>query len=261
MNLNSMLEYFPFFLLVFVRITAFMATIPFFSYRNIPTRFKIGMSFFLAVIVATTLPKKQVDLNADLYPLVLKEVLIGLLIGLMAYIIMSAVHIAGSLIDFQMGFAIANVIDPQTGVQTPLIGQLFYTFALLFMLSINGHHMLINGMLYSFQIIPVDQYFIPLSDERFVMEVIKGFNQMFLIAFQMGLPIVASLFLVDLALGIVARTVPQMNVFVIGFPVKIGVSFFMILLILAVLFMSIRNLFEYMFELMNSLMQLLGGER
>ncbi|KZN97612.1 flagellar biosynthetic protein FliR [Aeribacillus pallidus] len=253
-----MLEYYPLFLLVFTRITAFIATLPLFSYRNIPMRFKIGMSFFLSLIIVMTIDEGKVDLDANFYPLIIKEVLIGLFIGLIAYIIMSAVHIAGSLIDFQMGFIIANIIDPQTGVQTPLIGQFLYSFALLLMLSLNGHHMLINGIVYSFQVIPPDQYFIPISDGAVAEQVLKAYSKMFLVAFQMALPIVASLFLVDLALGIVARTVPQMNVFVIGFAIKIGVSFLMMVLVLGIIFMLIQGLFQYMFDVMRTLMNLLG---
>ena len=78
--------------------------------------------------------------------LILKEVIIGLVIGLVAYMIMSAIQIAGGFIDFQMGFAIANVIDPQTGAQSPLTGQYLYTISLLFLLVTNGHHLLLDGI-------------------------------------------------------------------------------------------------------------------
>src|SRR5699024_7141617 len=130
-----------------------------------------------------------------------------------------AVQIAGGFIDFQMGFAIANVIDPQTGAQSPLIGQYFYIIALLFLLSINGHHLIIDGIYNSYGFIAIDA-FVPLGDESMIMYVIDTFNTMFLIAFQISIPIVGCLFLVDVALGIIARTVPQLNVFVVGLPLK-----------------------------------------
>src|SRR5690625_7952206 len=94
-----------------------------------------------------------------------KEVIVGLFIGLIAYIILSAVQIAGGFIDFQMGFAVANVIDPQTGAQSPLIGQYFYIIALLFLLSVNGHHVIIDGIFNSYEWIPIDE-FISRSEER-----------------------------------------------------------------------------------------------
>ena len=129
----------------------------FFSTYSIPTPFKIGISFFLAYLLFYTVDAPTLTIDLTYLLLVFKEVLIGLLIGLMAYIILSAVQIAGGFIDFQMGFAIANVIDPQTGTQSPIIGQYLYIFALLLLLSVNGHHILIDGMYNSYQIIPIEQ--------------------------------------------------------------------------------------------------------
>ena len=79
--------------------------------------------------------------------------------------IMSAIQVAGGFIDFQMGFAMANVIDPQTGAQSPLMGQYLYTIALLFLLAPNGHHLLLDGIFYSYQFIPIDSAFIPFGNE------------------------------------------------------------------------------------------------
>src|SRR5690625_2331444 len=155
----------PVFLLIFVRITAFFVTVPLFSYRTIPNTFKIGMSFFLALIIFPIINTDQIVL--DNYPLLLmKEAVIGLLIGLIAYIILSAVQIAGGFVDFQMGFAIANVVDPQTGAQSPILGQYFYIIALLFLLSVNGHYLVIDGIYNSFDFIAVDQ-FISFSGQSF----------------------------------------------------------------------------------------------
>src|SRR5699024_2780403 len=134
--------------------------------------------------------------------LLFKEALVGLLIGLIAYIILSAVQIAGGFIDFQMGFAIANVVDPQTGAQSPLIGQYFYIFALLFLLSVDGHHLLIDGMFYSYNFIPIDA-FIPFSNGSIAEFIVSSFNKMFLISFHMAIPLVGCLFLVDVALCII----------------------------------------------------------
>src|SRR5690625_3843018 len=144
-----MLEYLnlfslPIFLLIFMRMVAFFVTLPLFSYRAIPTPFKIGFAFFLALIFYHTLDLSNVDLEGTYFFLLIKEIIVGLLIGLVAYIIVSAVQIAGGFVDFQMGFAIANEIDPQTGAQSPITGQYFYIIALLFLLSVDGHNLLID---------------------------------------------------------------------------------------------------------------------
>ncbi|MGM8364123.1 flagellar biosynthetic protein FliR [Virgibacillus sp. W0181] len=253
-NLSSI----PIFLLIFVRVISFFVALPLFSYRTIPTQFKIGFSIFLSFIMFYTLDKSTITIDDTFVFLLLKEASVGLLIGLIAFIILSAVQIAGGFIDFQMGFAIANVIDPQTGAQSPLIGQYFYIIALLFLLSVNGHHLLIDGIVNSYQFIPMDA-FVPFANGSIAEYVISIFNRMFVIAFQIAIPIVGCLFLVDVALGMIARTVPQLNVFVVGLPIKIFVSFAVLLFFLSLYVMLVKSLFELMFETMRGLMQLFGG--
>lgn len=251
-------NYVPAFLLIFARIVAFIATVPIFSYRNIPNTLKIGLSFFISLILVMTLDIPNIPLDLMFVVLLFKEALVGLVLGLVATLMMTAVQIAGGFIDFQMGFAIANVVDPQTGAQSPIIGQYFYTFALLFLLAIDGHHLFINGAFYSFEWIQLDQL-ISLSSQTYITTVVTMFNQLFLIAFQMAIPIVGSLFLVDVALGIIARTVPQLNVFVVGIPLKIIVSFFAISVFLVFYIGLVRRLFGYTLDVMDSFMQILGG--
>lgn len=248
----------PVFLLILVRVAAFFVTLPLFSYRTIPNQFKIGLAFFLTFMMFYNIDFSSIDFGELYVFLLLKEALVGLLIGLIAYIIIAAIQIAGGFIDFQMGFAIANVMDPQTGAQSPLTGQYFYIIALLFLLSVDGHHLLIDGIFYSYEMIPIDQ-FIPFHNGGIIEFVVDTFNRMFLIAFQMAIPIVGCLFLVDVALGIIARAVPQLNVFVVGLPIKIFVSFVIILFYLSLFMLLVRNLFSTMFETMRGLMQLFGG--
>ncbi|GAB4072533.1 flagellar biosynthetic protein FliR [Barrientosiimonas marina] len=212
----------------------------------------------MALIMYYTVDISGVPVDYTYFLLLMKEAIVGLLIGLLAYIILAAVQIAGGFVDFQMGFAIANVVDPQTGAQSPLIGQYFNIIALMFLLSVNGHHLLIDGIFNSFELIPIDA-FIPFENAGIAQFIIETFNQMFLIAFQMAMPIVGCLFLVDVALGIIARTVPQMNVFVVGLPLKIFVSFVVIFLFLSLYVVLVQHVFETMFTAMRDLMRLFGG--
>lgn len=186
---------------------------------------RIVFAALLAWMLVFTLNVPDLEINGAYIMLVLKEALIGLTIGIIAFMVMSAIQVAGGLIDFQMGFAIANVIDPQTGTQSPLMGQFFNSLALLLLLAVNGHHVLLDGVFYSYQFLPIDQLWPSFGSERVAEHVLKTMAAVFGISFQMAIPIVATLFLVDLALGITARTVPQLNIFVIGFPIKIGVGF------------------------------------
>ncbi len=248
----------PIFLLIFARLLAFFMVVPLFSYRTIPIPLRIGFSFFLALILFQTLDTTSFTLDHTYFFLVAKEVLVGLCIGLIAFIIVSALQVAGGFVDFQMGFAIANVVDPQTGAQSPLTGQYFYMIALLFLLVVDGHHLLIDGIMNSYQFIPIEAY-IPFQDGSIADFIIQVFNHMFIIAFQMAIPIVGTLFLVDIALGIIARTVPQVNVFVVGLPLKISVSFIAIFIFLSLYINAVESLFQAMFRAMRGLMQLFGG--
>ena len=249
---------FPILLRLFARVFSFFVTMPLFSYRTIPLPFKLGFSFFLALIMLYTVDSTTIIIDHTYLFLLMKEVLVGLLIGLIAFIIISAVQVAGGLIDFQMGFAIANVMDPQTGAQSPLTGQFLNVVSLLFLLSVNGHYLIIDGIVNSYEFIDIDQL-IPFANKSIADFVIDSFNTMFLIAFQMAIPIVGCLFLVDIALGVVARAVPQLNVFVVGLPLKILVSFIAIFVFLSLYYTLAKKLFELMFITMRNLMNLFGG--
>ncbi|GAE29261.1 flagellar biosynthetic protein FliR [Halalkalibacter hemicellulosilyticus] len=249
----------PAFLLILVRILAFFAILPIYAHHSLPNTFKIGLACFLAWVMVFTLENPVVVIDGTYFLLVMKEALVGLMVGLIASIIMYAIHVAGGFIDYSMGFMIANVVDPQTGAQTPLTGSFLYAFAILFMLLMNGHHLLLDGIFFSYQFVPIDQLFLPFSQENIIQYVVITFNSMFIIAFQMAFPIVGSLFLVDVGLGMVSRAVPQMNVFVVGLPLKITVGLLLLTVYVSVFFIIVQQLFEQMIIAMRTLLQLLGG--
>ncbi|MFT4413577.1 flagellar biosynthetic protein FliR [Fredinandcohnia humi] len=257
--MTEIIANFPAFLLVLVRVSSFFVTLPLFSYRTLPAIHRIGIAFFISWIMFLSMDKPTLEIDGFFYLLIMKEAIVGLFIGLVAYMIFAAIQIAGGFIDFQMGFAIANVMDPQTGAQSPLMGQYLYTFALLFLLAINGHHLLLDGVFYSYRFIPMEQLWIPFGNENLLESVLDAFNSMFIIAFQMSMPVVGSLFLVDIALGIVARAVPQINVFVVGLPLKIGVSFIVLIIAMSMMFMLVGDLVENMLYTMRGLMEIMGG--
>lgn len=113
--MEELFPHFPAFLLIVVRVTTFFVAMPIFSYRSIPVQHRVGLGIFLAWIMYYTIDAPVLELDVTFYLLIMKEALVGLFIGFASYMILSAVQIAGGLIDFQMGFSIANVIDPQTG--------------------------------------------------------------------------------------------------------------------------------------------------
>ena len=261
--MTELLQVFPnisILLLIMVRVSAFFVSVPLFSYRTIPQQVRIILAVALAWMMYYTFNIEPFEINGDYLLLILKEAIVGLMLGLAAAMIMSAVQIAGGFIDFQMGFAMANIIDPQTGTQSPLMGQFLNFLSLLLLLAINGHHLIIDGIYYSYQFIPLEQFFPNFGEEGTVIFIMKMFVAVFAIAFQMSAPIVATLFLVTLALGITGKTVPQMSIFVIGFPIKIAVGFLVLIVTMGVLVGVMKELIEYMIISLRDLMVILGGE-
>lgn len=246
-------------LLIFVRVSAFFVTIPLFSYKTIPSQLKIVLAFVLSWMMYYTFSIEAFTINGDYLLLVLKEAVVGLVLGLVVYIVFSAVQIAGGFIDFQMGFAMANIVDPQTGAQSPLMGQLFNFLLLLVFLAINGHHLVLDGIFYSYQFMPIDQFFPKFGDAESVEYIMKLFVAVFAIAFQMSAPIIATLFLVTLALGITGKTVPQLNIFVVGFPIKIAVGFILLIIMMGVMVEVMEKVIEMGIIGMRNLMIVLGG--
>lgn len=255
-----LLQYLPIFLLVFVRLTAFFVSAPFFSIRGVPSQFKIGFSFFLTFISFSYVPViAHIPMDFMFVMLVVKEALVGLILGFICELMFVAVQVAGGLIDMQMGFAMANVIDPRTGVYVPITGNFKNILAILYFLSINGHHLLIRGILTSYEAIPVDKTWIPLGNEQVLLFFVKVFSDMFASALLIAAPIVVALFLVDLSLGIIAKSVPQFNIFVVGLPIKMIAGFLLLIVVMPAFLIILSNLFGKMFNAMAEMMKLLGG--
>lgn len=249
----------PIFMLVFVRMSSFFMAAPVFMTRDVPVPFKVGMAFFMSLLAFSysDMPE-EMAMNSEFWLLIFKEALVGLSIGFVAAILLYAIQIAGIFIDMQIGFAMAAMFDPQSGIQTPLTGRFKYYFAILFLLALNGHHLLLQGMFYSLEWIAVDEWIPAMGDGRLSAFLVQTFTRMFTIAFMIAIPISGALFLVDVALGIVAKTVPQMNVFVVGLPLKILANFMIMLVVLPGFFFILRKLFADMVESVQAIIHILG---
>jgi flagellar biosynthetic protein FliR len=258
--MNSIIEMYPYLLLIFVRLTSFFIIAPLFAMKGVPNQFKIGLAFFIALVALSNLPDGEpLPLDSFYILLIIKELGVGLALGFTAALLLYTVQIAGAFIDFQMGFSIASVMDPQTGTQVPIIGHFKYILALLFLLTVNGHHFMLDGVMQSFQSFPVESIAFSAKMEDVAHFFTKLFVEMFMIALQIALPIVGALFLVDVALGILAKTVPQLNIFAVGLPLKIIVGFIMLFLSMPIFFYILQILFEKILISMSQLIRLLGG--
>jgi flagellar biosynthetic protein FliR len=248
-------------LLMAVRISGMFLIAPIFGMRGVPVHFKIGLAFFMGLIALPGVPSVQ-EWSAIfgspiwLLLMVVKELAVGLVIGYTATLVFSAIQVAGQFIDLQIGFSIVNVMDPQTGFHMPIIGSFKNLLALLLFLGIDGHYGLITAIMQSFQFVPLGGF---TFTEGLLEFFFKSFSVMFLLALKISMPVVAALFLADVGFAIMARTVPQMNIFVVGLPVKLLLGFFMLILTMPFLVYFFQDLFFLMFRQVDALLQLLGG--
>jgi flagellar biosynthetic protein FliR len=258
--MEIILQSFPVFLLIFCRITSFFVVVPVFSTRGVPMQFRVGIAAILSILVYLTFGiKEQVPADLSYALLVIREIMIGLLLGFVAYLMVMAIQTAGSFIDIQIGLGIASVFDPMTGASVPITGNFKYTIALLLFLSMNGHHYLLDAIMYSYNWVPLDNdFFLRLYGGSISDFLIKTFSQSFLLAFQMAAPIVVATFLTDVGLGFLAKTAPQFNIFVIGVPVKLIVGLIMLFMLMPALAVSFERLFNVMFEAMRTLLDVVG---
>jgi flagellar biosynthesis protein FliR len=222
--LNISLPQLQLLFLVFLRVGAILMSIPIFDSRGIPFLFKMALAFATAIVLFPLLKLDVVPVTSDLFTLGISaagEIFLGLAIGFSVKLIFAGIQLAGQLAGYQMGLAIANVMDPATSEQVPLLAQFNNLIGLLVFLSINAHYWFIKALTESFRLVP------PLT-VNFGNSLMEQFTRlsgnMFVIALQVGAPVIAAMLLTSVAFGLVARTVPQMNVFIVAMPLKIGVG-------------------------------------
>ncbi|HPC02712.1 MAG TPA: flagellar biosynthetic protein FliR [Syntrophales bacterium] len=213
------------FLLVFLRTLSMIAFIPIFGERVVPAQVKGILAFLLAFVLYPFLGREIVPGEVPgLVALLLGmsgEVLIGMVAGIMVRFIFAGVQFAGEMIGFQMGFSIANVIDPVSSLQVSLISQLQYYMAFLLFLALDGHHGFLLALAESFRTVPPLAFSFSGGLMEMILETSKG---LFILAVKLSAPVIAVLVFTHVALGLVARTVPQINVFIVGFPIQIALG-------------------------------------
>lgn len=215
----------------FMRIGAMFSAAPLFSARSVPVRIRVLLALFIAWALIPVIPEPpQVDLiSGEALLISISQVLIGLAMGFILQLVFAAFIIAGQSIATAMGLGFASMVDPQNGVQVPVISQAFLIIATLVFLSLNGHLIFIEVIAKSFHNLPIGLFF--LSSDALWQLVVWG-SDMFAGGMLIALPAVAALLLVNLAFGVTSRAAPQLNIFAIGFPVMIIVGLAFIILTL-----------------------------
>jgi flagellar biosynthetic protein FliR len=214
--------------LMLVRVSVVLMTAPVLGNTRIPPQVKAGFALVLTLLLylASSGPRSLPETSnvLSLAAAIGGEIFAGLIIGYTAYLLFSGIQMAGQIIDIQVGFGLVNVIDPAGGQQVSILGQFYYLVALMFFLAVDGHHALIKALGDSFSLLPAGS--IGWLEQAGKAGPLLGafFTKLFIIAFQVAAPSVAVLFLTNLTMGLLSRTLPQMNVFIVGLPLNIVVG-------------------------------------
>ncbi len=216
-------KYAAVFALVLVRVGFFLAFLPVFGSRMVPLPVKAGLALLLSLIF-TPLVAERVPFPKNVWEFLLvalPEAFLGMAMAFTVRLVLAGIQFGGQLLGFQMGFGVANVIDPATGTQAPVLSQVTYLIALLLFLTFNMHHFFLLGLGDSFLVLPPGEMVLREGLFNFLVERAEAI-------FRMGLkilaPVMAILLLIQIALGIVSRFVPQINVMIVSFPLTIGVG-------------------------------------
>lgn len=244
LNSQDIIQLIASFLWPLTRILGFIAVAPPFGNNGVPVQIKLVLGVFLALIVAPTL---DVFPNVDMLSLagiliLAQQLIIGFAMGFIVRVIFAGIEMAGEVAGLTMGLGFATFYDPQTRGRSSAISQFLVIITTLIFLALNVHLAMFEALINSFKSIPISS---SLHMGFSVKTLAIWGEEIFKVAFILSLPIVAALLITNIALGILTRAAPQLNLFGIGFPITIGVGFLMLSMILPYLLLPLENLFQH----------------
>ncbi len=249
------------FFLLLTRIAAMIFFFPVLSNKAVPRTLKAAFSLLLALLFFNVVPELS---GAPLFSrelleialVLLREMVIGMLVALLGGLLFAAVQTAGQMIGFQMSFAVANVVDPVTSLQVPLIAQFYYMLAMLLFLAFGAHRWVFKALAESFNLIPLAGF---TPGDSLLELVLRYSSAIFSTAIKIAAPLMAALLLSDVSLGVVARTAPQMNIFIVGMPLKILLGMLLMSFSFPYLTTMLGGLYRLLFNDIMFLLRVSGG--
>ena len=245
--------------MVFIRVFSAMSAGPIFGHQSIPNNIKLFLGIIISYIISLSLYDMNIVIPTDLWGMVIyavKEVLAGSILGFSLHFIFWAINFAGSIMGFEMGLAMAQMFDPISDTTSNVIGNFLSFIAYLLFFLINGHHYIIQSLSYSFHVLQIGDFTMTsgLSDT-----IIKYSASVFVLAVKISAPILISFFLVNIAEGIMARAIPQMQVFFVSQPLKLGLGFLILAAIVPIYVFIMRNLLENYENTLLSIIKSMAG--
>lgn len=221
------------FMLPFLRISAFFVAVPFFGSTLVPLRIRILLAVAVTLVLQSTIEATPVDVfSAEGALQILQQLLVGVALGTIFHFVMTAIVLAGHNVATTMGLGFAASADPQNGDESTVVGQVYTVLATLYFIGIDAHLRLLEIIAVSLQTIPLQQFVL---NAMFFQQIVAFSSQIFVFGTLLVLPVIVGLLLVNLALAVMTRAAPQLNIFSLGFPVLIIVGFLLMLLSVPIL--------------------------
>ena len=237
------------FLLLFFRFGALFLVTPIFSHQNIPLSFKASMALFFTIVFYNSLPPLSIPLNIPTIVIaILSEMLLGLSVGVVLQLAYNTITFAGGQISYMMGFSLASAIDPQTGISMPIVSQFLSLLTLMTLFALNLHHWIILFVDASLHSIPLGGF---VMTQDFFNYTLHATSKMFMVGLMIAFPIIALSWLADTIFGMLMKTMPQFNLLVIGFPIKIAVSFAVIIATLTATLLIVKGEMQEAFNMLE----------
>lgn len=237
-----------FYLLVLIRMSGFVMTAPFFSYQSVPTRMKAAVSVMLSILVIQTLPVVSLSYTgvAGFAVLVLKELVVGIILGFMCNMCFYIVSFAGHIMDMEMGLSMATMFDPSSNMQVTVTGNIYNYFLMLMLLVTNMHYYVIRSIMDSFRYFNVGQAVFRPGLKDIMVDFMADY---FLIALRIVLPVFCCMLMLNVILGVLTKAAPQMNMFVVGIQIKLIAG----LLVLVLLVQTLPSVSDFIFTQMKDI--------
>src|SRR5690554_2313904 len=245
------------FMFPLARLLGLFAVAPLWSSRGIPMRIRLVSGLAITLVVLPALPPMP-EVPADSWKtleLIAQQALIGIAIGFVMRLFFAAVDLAGEMIGLQMGLSFAIFFSPTAGAQTVVLSEFLTLVTLLLFLALDGHLMLVSVLVQSFEWLPVGA---TMNSDGWI-QIVHHASAMFSIGVMMALPMIATLLIANIGLGILTRTAPQLNLFAVGFPITLTTGFIVLLLSVTVLGAAMQRMFEVGFEAVGQVLKLLAG--
>ena len=240
------------FLFILLRVGIVMSMLPFFGSKNFPAQFKIGLVIAITLVLTPVIDVKVV--RADIPFLVMRELIMGIALGLVTRLVFLAVETAGQVMSNAMGLSLASVFNPEIGQSTE-IAQVYGIITMLLFLAMDAHHDLIYIFVRSYEWLPAGH----IAIENIAAEVISTSGLIFVMAVKISAPVVIAMLISNLILGFLYKAAPQMNIFFIGYPIYIFIGFIVILTSMPVMVPVIGNYFSVMKDEMARIIALARG--